>query len=125
MKAERSFLRRGDVVIYAVLIALCVLLFLLPLRQKNRPVQAQILVGGDVVEEIDLSAVETPYTLQIAGCTIAVEQGTIRFADADCPDKVCVRTGSLFRAGSSAACVPNRVVIRLRAANEPYDVVAY
>ena len=125
MKAERSFFRWGDGVIYLVLVSVCALLFLLPLLQKDRPVTAQILVGGETVETIDLSAVDAPYTVQYAGCTIAVEKGSIGFASATCPDRLCVKTGMLHTAGSAAACVPNRVVITLHAEQEPYDGVAY
>ena len=40
--------------------------------------------------------------------------GRIRFAEADCPDKICVLTGKLSMVGESAACLPNGVLIKDR-----------
>ncbi len=125
MKAEKTFFRWGDGVIYLVLVLLCAALFLLPALQRNRPVTAQISVGGTVVETIDLSAVVMPYTVQYAGCTIRVEPGRIGFCEADCPDHLCVKTGMLHTAGTTAACVPNKVVVFLHAAKDSFDGVAY
>ena len=125
MKVKKTFFRWGDGVIYFVLVLLCAVLFLLPVLQQNRPLTAVITVGGETVETIDLSAVEAPYTVQYAGCTISVENGAIGFSNADCPDRLCVKTGMLRHAGSAAACVPNRVVVSLRAQTEAFDGVAY
>ena len=36
-----------------------------------------------------------------------------RFMSSPCPCKVCVATGKLTRSGAVAACVPNRVMVRL------------
>ena len=30
---------------------------------------------------------------------------------ADCPDQICVKTGSISRSGQSIVCAPNRVVV--------------
>ena len=125
MKVKKTFFRWGDGVIYFVLVTLCAVLFLLPVLQQNRPLTAVITVGGETVETIDLSAVEAPYTVQYAGCTISVEKGAIGFTHAACPDRLCVKTGMLRHAGSAAACVPNRVVVSLRAQTEAFDGVAY
>lgn len=125
MKVKKTFFRWGDGVIYFVLVLLCAALFLLPVLQQNRPLTAVITVGGETVETIDLSAVEAPYTVQYAGCTIRVEKGAIGFTHAACPDRLCVKTGMLRHAGSAAACVPNRVVVSLRAQTEAFDGVAY
>lgn len=125
MEAKRTFFRWGDGVIYFALVLLCAALFLLPVLQRNRPLTAVITVGGETVETIDLSAVEAPYTVQYAGCTLHVEPGAIGFSSADCPDRLCVKTGMLRHAGSAAACVPNRVVVSLTAQRESFDGVAY
>ena len=93
--------------------------------QRNRALTAVITVGGETVETIDLAAVDSPYTVQYAGCTIHVENGAIGFSHADCPDRLCVKTGMLRTPGSAAACVPNRVVVSLIARQKAFDGVAY
>lgn len=128
MKAERLGLRPGDAVIYAVLVLLCAALFLLPLLQKgNEPLTAVITLDGETVETIDLSALQAEETRTIHGCEIVLSNGGVRVAAANCPDRLCVRTGEISRPGEAIACVPNRVVVTLRRADrkEPYDGVAW
>ncbi len=128
MKAERLGLRPGDAVVYAVLILLCAALFLLPLLQNgSEPLTAQIVLDGEVTETVDLSALQAEETRLVRGCTIVLSPTGVRVAAADCPDRLCVRTGAISRPGEAIACVPNRVVVSLRRADgkEPYDGVAY
>lgn len=56
--------------------------------------------------------------------TIQVEGKTVRFSASSCPDQVCVRTGTLTRAGQTAVCLPNRVIVRLSGGETEVDAVA-
>ena len=127
MKAERLGLRAGDGVIYAVLVLLCAVLFLLPLLQSaDDGLTAQIVADGAVIETVDLASLEGEETRTVNGCEIVLTQSGVRVAAADCPDRLCVKTGEITRPGEAIACVPNRVVVTLkRAGGEPYDGVAY
>lgn len=55
------------------------------------------------------------FTLEAQGYhyTFSYENGRIRFAQADCPDKVCVRTGWVERNGQVAACVPGHLILKI------------
>ena len=128
MKAERLGLRPGDGVIYAALVLLCAALFALPLLQSaDDGLTAQIVADGAVVETVDLSALKAEETRSVNGCEILLTQTGVRVAAADCPDRLCVKTGEISRPGEAIACVPNRVVVTLKRAGgtEPYDGVAY
>lgn len=39
--------------------------------------------------------------------------GGISFEKSDCPDQICVHAGNLNRHGQSAACLPNKLIIRV------------
>lgn len=126
MKAERTMFRFGDGLIYAFLCALCILLFLLPLLQKQPDsVAADLIVDGEAVETVELSALASSETRIVHGCEILFENSGVRFVSAECPDRLCVRTGEIHLPGESIACVPNRVVVTLRARGTSYDAVAY
>lgn len=57
--------------------------------------------------------------------TIEVQDGRVRFAESGCPDKVCVHTGWLSRAGQTAACLPAEILIKVVGADEDdIDAVA-
>ncbi len=77
---------------------------------------SQLAAGGSL--ELELSG----YHYEIV-----YQEGRIRFAAADCPDKVCVRTGWIERAGQIAVCVPGQLIIKLEgpapAASDQPDVV--
>jgi hypothetical protein len=44
---------------------------------------------------------------------IDIEAGSARIVDSPCPNKTCVASGSLSRPGQWAACLPNRVLVRV------------
>ncbi len=41
------------------------------------------------------------------------EDGSIRFEESNCPDKVCIKSGRLSHVGSSAACLPNKIILKV------------
>ncbi len=57
--------------------------------------------------------------------TIRIHGGAVQFAESDCPDQICVRTGALTKAGQTAACVPAGVLVRISgsAESDGVDVV--
>ena len=109
---RRIWLCRGDVLVLCLILVLSAALFLLDLPRGDT-VYAVICADGAVVQRIDLSAVDAPYTCTVGGCTLAVRRGAIAFAEADCPDKVCVRRGEMTRAGDCMACGPMRGAVYL------------
>lgn len=76
---------------------------------------AVIARDGQVVQTIDLSAVEEPCELRLEDArgynVVQVEAGRIRIAEADCPDRVCVHAGWIDTPGKPLACVPHGLTI--------------
>ncbi len=56
---------------------------------------------------------------------IEIEQGRARFVTSPCSGKVCVHTGWLARAGDTAACVPNGVIVSLTGHGKQYDSINF
>ncbi len=56
----------------------------------------------------------TPATHELEeGVIIVCEKGTVYFASSDCPDKVCQGAGQLCEAGEWAACLPNKIFLKV------------
>ncbi len=43
--------------------------------------------------------------------------GSIAFEHSDCPDQICVKSGKLHLVGQSAACLPNKLIVKIVPAN--------
>lgn len=88
---------------------------------------AKIWLNGELVRTIDLTAVDEPYTFEVAGDTITnmveVEKGRIRVTQADCPDQVCVRQGWISDSSVPVVCLPNGLVIEIVGTDNGLDAV--
>jgi hypothetical protein len=83
---------------------------------------AEIIVDGAVVQTVSLgrdSVFPVPGREEVI---LEVHDGAIRFIESSCPDKICIKTGDLRHGGESAACLPNRVLVRVLA-EDGADVV--
>lgn len=75
---------------------------------------AQIYLGDELIEQIDLNAVSAPYTIQVGeGNVVLVEQGAISMHSATCPDKLCVKQGKITGGVYPIVCLPNRVTVKI------------
>ena len=108
----QRFIRPADLIAVAALLAVAAALWLILGHLPGTA--AEIVCGKEVVATVDLSAVKEPYDIPLDnGVTITVEPGAIRFAASDCANQLCVHTGKLTKAGQSAACLPNKTLIRI------------
>ena len=55
---------------------------------------------------------------------LVIEQGRAHIEEADCPDKLCVAQGEIWREGEVLCCLPNRLTVRIEQGGEaPVDAV--
>ena len=107
-----------DAVVLAALLALN-LSFLRRGREPPRALEITSDAGQQVVP------LEPPRRLEVTGplgrTTIQVDRDGARFLSSPCPNQLCVRTGAVGRTGEVAACLPNRVAVRLVRAEAATD----
>lgn len=105
------------VILTAVLLALSLAAAVLTLRGKTGSAVVSIYQDGQLLQTIDLSRVDEPYTFTVDGPagtnTIQVEPGRIRVSHADCPDQICVNQGWISNGVAPIVCLPNRLVIQI------------
>lgn len=103
---------KGDFIIIAALLCVCLLLF--ALRQNEGGSIAVVTVGGETVFEADLSAISGQKTVELQnGVIITAEPGAIYFSFSPCAGQDCVRTGRLTKAGQTAVCLSEKTVIKI------------
>lgn len=116
-------------IVFASLIAVCIPLAILMGRLGGGHV-ANIYRDGECICSIDLSKVTEGYSFTLEDGegrvnVVRVEPGRIRIEDANCPDKVCVRTGWITTGSKPIICMPAKLVIRLetKAGADEFDAV--
>ena len=120
----RSKLKWGDFVIIGVVLALAaVIAAVLALGVSGDRLYAEVWQDNELVERVELTD-STDRTIDLDGHNVIVLSGrTATMRSADCHDQVCVRTGTLTRAGQVAVCLPNRVVLRITGGTSEIDAI--
>lgn len=88
--------------------------------------EAVITVDGRVAAVLPLNRDDT-YVFRTEdghGNTVVVENGRVCVSAADCPDRICVRQGRIFRVGESIVCLPHKLVVTVRGTGAGLDAVA-
>lgn len=75
---------------------------------------AEIIQDGKLLRRVPLSE-NTEFTVTCADGynTVTVKDGAIMITSADCPDKVCVKTGAISGGAVPIVCLPHRLEIRI------------
>lgn len=111
---------RADIALTAALLAVCAAAGGLMAALSPQPRYVSVKVGG---EEVALLPLDTDATYAISdGNTIEIADGQVRMIYADCPDKVCMRTGAISEGGQSIVCAPHRVVVSITGGNESQNI---
>lgn len=114
----------SDVLIVGLLLLAAVLsaLFLL----SRAPGTVCTIRCGDTVQTVSLAEDRTiPLRANGHSLTVVIENGAVSVADSDCPDRVCVNSGAISRAGQAIVCVPAGITIRIDGPRADHaDIVA-
>ena len=116
---------RKDLILIAFLLLIAGI-FMLSGSFASEGQTATVTHDGETVTVIDLKTAEDE-TFTVDGTVIEVKDGEIGFTASDCGDKTCVRTGFLKNNGDAAACVPNKVAIKISGekSEDDVDIIAY
>lgn len=88
------------------------------LGKQNHPVVA-VRVDGKVVQEFSLDD-SIQYKIEGIGGTntLCIDEGSAWLKEADCPDQICVQTGKIRYVGQSIICLPHKVVVEIKEAED-------
>ncbi len=126
-------MKKGDK-IAAILIAILIIIsaasvFFYKQYIKSSHHVAVIKQDGKVLKTIDLNKIKQSQKIKITYKDknfnmVEVEPGKIRFEDADCPDKICVKTGWISEPGQTSVCLPHRLMIKIEGNNAQFDQIS-
>lgn len=118
-----ALLRPRDMPLALLILAVAVAAWLWPHGQAQVAVIEQ---DGKLLARVELAHITQGYAMEIPGeypVTLWIEPDGVCFQDASCPDKLCIRTGKISRAGEAAVCLPARVSVRMEGGSRPVDGV--
>ena len=112
-----KYARKTDLIITAAVAVLALVLWLLNrCFFEEKGIYAEIYHDSALVYRVELSTAKESL-FSIPGEPDVVFQlytdGSIAFIESNCPDKVCIRSGRLKYAGQFAACLPNRILLKI------------
>lgn len=108
------------IIISAILLISAVAVFLLH-KSASGDSLANIYQDGVCIHSVDLSSVETAYTLDVSGKfenIVSVERGRICVSESSCPDGICVNQGWISDGTVPVVCLPNGLVIQIESGSD-------
>lgn len=123
----KDFFKKGDLIIIIAVVLLCMLLYLPRLLGKGENLTATVYEDGEITHSVNLNEITESYEIKINGGILLIENGSVSYSYAACPDKTCMKAGKLKNAGDMAACVPNRTVVTVTKEknNSKIDTITY
>ena len=109
-----------------LLILVAGIFFIFPALKSYTPGNVAVYLDNKIIAEYPLDTdrvfrvqgKEGPLDIEISGHSVSVRH-------ASCAHQICVRTGAISRAFSQIVCVPNHILITLKAAGENgFDAIA-
>lgn len=112
--------RKGDIFLIAAVVLAAGLAALFFYGRNAAPAAyAVVEQDGETLMRLPLSEEKEVRVEGEGGYNIVCVKGqSVCILDADCPDKLCVRQGSVMRAGQSIVCLPHRLTVRLEKEGE-------
>lgn len=117
-----KLLKKADIIVIVAFLTVAGVLFALPAFNKNGGYVSITQDGKSSVYSVNENRIidisSNGYNL-----TVVIEDKEVYIKDADCPDKVCKKTGKI-RAGGSIVCIPARVIVEFAESAGDGDALA-
>lgn len=99
-----------ELILILIVFLIAVSSFLIIRIHKNYEVSA-IIKCGDISETVSLSSENRVFEIDGINSTFEIKDGEIRIIEAQCPDKICEKTGYISSLGQSIICVPEKITV--------------
>lgn len=108
-------LKAGDFLVVMALLAGAVAWIAFGMTPTNIGTITIVEVSGKPVQELRLGH-ESYATVQgaLGSVLIGIDSAGVRILDSRCPHGLCKRMGPIRRSGDWIACIPNKLVIRIK-----------
>ena len=109
---------KGDKFLLLFLLVILLGAFFAFRQEAGEGCLAEITVDGELYKRVQLTGHQGREELLVETSRgknlIIVEGESIWVEEADCPDRICVKTGRLAHPGETAACLPHKLLIEVK-----------
>lgn len=118
--------KHKHIIIYFAVLSVLVLCCFAVTKIKVKSPVAVIYSDNKPVKKVNLNIEDTftVYSPKGGYNTISIKDGGIYVESASCPDKVCVRQGSIKDGAAPIVCLPNKMIIRIESDEDIPDAVS-
>ncbi len=116
MKLFKNKKALRDVIFIASLLLISLLLFVF-LHSNEAGAGVVVKVEGVEIARYSLSR-DGSFSLNGGTNILVIENGEARLSDADCPDLLCVKQGSIKYTGECITCLPNKLTVTVFGAED-------
>jgi hypothetical protein len=110
---RKKSVRKNDMTLLAGLFLVGIVLFILVGFVRTDGARVDVLIDGEVAASYPLRE-DREIDLGYNGHNLLrIEGGRASVADADCPDKLCVKQRAISKEGETIICLPHRLVVRI------------
>ncbi len=126
----RKFISKKNIIFFAVLILLSAAVWLFFIFSPSGGT-ADIEINGEPYKTVNLPALAAPEVLRIDSTltggieiTVTADNTGIAVTHSTCPDKTCMKTGKISKAGEAVICLPAKLSITIGGKSRA-DAVTY
>lgn len=121
----KGLIKKGDIIIIFSLVIICLLWFFLDLFPLRGEAEVCIYLQGEEIYSSYLKDISEDKTVRAGECEILLSPQGACFLSSPCKDSLCIKRGMLTKAGDVMACVPEGVVVEIKAEKSRVDGVSY
>ena len=97
--------------IIGLIILTAILSFFIYKNQNSNDLYVEVSIDGQIVETFSID--EDMESMLSTGNKLLIKDGKVYIYEADCPDKLCIKQGSIDKVNESIICLPNKLVVRI------------
>lgn len=121
----KDFIKKADLILLAIILALSVLGFVVLRKNSNANSKVVISVGGETVktvslfEDAEIKIGDSDYNV------INIKGGKVWVSEANCPNGDCKRFGVISKEGQVILCLPHKLAVTISGGEAQSDAISY
>ena len=80
-------------------------------KQTSNKIYVEVSINGEITNKYSID--ENIEIMLKTGNVLVIKDGNVCISNADCPDGLCVKQGTISKANESIICLPNKLVVRI------------